>query len=351
MDALNGRICGGGSYEYDFNRYLKVDDAIKIVETPVDMDTWVTYNPEQNKDFYLRRYNPISQASNPQMAQVNDDIKISAEAAIRDYYSGKMSEDAFISKFHELADKNFQANHKYVNHGLTSKEMEQGMMEVFYGEFRRTALDIAVKMNNEEGKQYVTGDADSADWKYYNSDYYYKSESAIAALTKGIKEIATEHGHESFQVPDYRGKERWLYNNFNTAFSNPMVATEQTFLDRDAVPPEGLVWFFQQGSNSSQVIAVPSEDYRAPTEFDAKNFLTATAWASFRGPDGTLQKVSSDMFYDFSDKDKHTLGKLFQFEGQSPGVKAANHFLMQLQVYRRGYFSDHYSNYRFETKA
>lgn len=350
MEGINERTYGVGSFDY--SRYLKTTNTIKTLETPVNTDTWRTCNEDSNRSFLMKRYQPIAQLSNPEMSKINDEIKISAEGAIRDFYSGKTSEEELLSKFQALAEKNFKANHDYVNHGLTSKEMDQAMMDTFYGEFRRMALDVAVKMNNDEGKQYVTGNAGSGDWKYYNSDYYYKSEAAIGVLTQGMTELAKEHGHETFQIPDYKEKELWLYNNFNSAFSNPMVASEQTFLDRDLLPPEGFVWFSQQGvSDTSKVVAVLVEDCETPTKFDANNFLTATSWATLRGSDGIVHKIGSDIIYDYSNKDKYILSELFRFDGHSQEASIANDFLSHLQVYRRGYSSEQYSNHRFETLA
>lgn len=329
-------------YTTEFIRYINISDKLQSsTEIPPDFDTWVTFDNGFNKDAYARKYQPIAQMTHPQMGQVNEDIRISTEAAIRQFYNGTMSEEDFTAKFKELTEKNFQANHEYINHGLTSPDMDKTMMKVFYGEYRRMILDVAVQQNNEEGRQYVQGDPARSQWKYYNSDYYNKSESAITAITKGIEDIAQEHGHESFEIPDYEEKQLWLYNDFNTALNNPMVASDYTFLNHDTVPTEGIVWFYQQGFSES----VTLDENNPFTKFDPNNFLTATSWATLRGPDGKVQKTGLDIIYDYSSKDRYNVGSLLQFSGSSSKVSAANAFMNQLQVYRMDYFADRHSNY------
>ena len=123
--------------------------------------------------------------------------------------------------------------------------MEQAKMKTFYGEFRRKILSSAVCRSVEEGKQYVAGDPSGArNWKYYNSDYYYQSEAAISAVSKGIMDIAQRKGYDDFSIPDYKAKGLNEYYNFNTAFSNSFAVSEQYILNPDAVPPRNFQWFF-----------------------------------------------------------------------------------------------------------
>ena len=186
----------------------------------------------------------------------------------------------------------------------------------------------------------------------YNSDYYFKSEAAISAITDGLNKLAQGPAYEGFTIPDYKAEGLNLYYNYNTAFSNGFAVDEQFMLDPDAVPPENFQWFYQSGGDgTSKVIEADSLtiehpdgttefiDYR-PKSFDPTDYRTATTWAAYRDAQGNKHVVSTDFFYNFSKDDLHNVADLLNFtQGDPAQDSVVNRFLKNLQVYSQGYFS------------
>ena len=138
---------------------------------------------------------------------------------------------------------------------LRSVGATQALTEIFYSEFRRKILEAAVQRNNQEGKQYFTGEMNAQrNWKYYNSDYYFKSEEAISAITDGLNELAQGPAYEGFTLPDYKAEGLNLYYNYIPAFSNGFAVDEQFMLDPDAVPQENFQCFYQPSGNSANKV-------------------------------------------------------------------------------------------------
>ena len=236
---------------------------------------------------------------------------------------------------------------------LETREGNQVMLDSFYSEFRRKILDEAVRRNDQEGQQYVTGDMNAQrNWKYYNADYYYQSEKALSAITDGVNELIKDRAYSGFTFRDYAAEGLNLYDNFNSAVSNNISFDEQFILDSKKAPPEGFRWFYQSGGDSGRVIQANGlivtdangnveeyYDYR-PTQFDPKDFRTATTWASYRDDKGTEHFVNTDFFYHGTKSDLRNLSALLNFTGGNKAQDAAmNDFLKNLQVYSQGYFS------------
>lgn len=282
------------------------------------------------------------------------------QETIGQFYDGNLSEEEFCDAFHALAEKFAKGcwergyPHPMWDIGTPT---DQAALSAFYGEFRREVLREAVMRNSEEGKRYVTGGLDmQKNYKYYNSDYYYKSEAAIKVATDAIQSIMDERGYENFKVKDYKTKGLHAYYNFNTAFSNRFELSEQYLLDPDVAPPENFKWFFQTGGDSSRrkftmdacitrdsngnVLEV--EIYNPRLRFDPKDPRTANTWAVYTDKDGKQHKISTDFFFNHSNSDLHNVGSLLQFASDRNNEEIyadANRFLANLQAYPKGYFT------------
>ena len=351
----------------DMSNTEKIPDKIKPLTSPVDTSDWQTVDTsyEGYRISYEKYFVPGGQfqLKDAKMTEVNQQIDTESRQILQDFYNGTADKDQLKDKFQELAMRNFEANEKYTGNldgagtsfMLHDKSVYRVMMESFYSEFRRTALDVAVKMNNAEGQQYVTGqNVQPNTWKYYNSDYYYRSEDAISAATDGIKELADTWGYEEFTIPDYAKEQSWLYHNFNTAFSNPFSATERYFTDPEQAPPEGLTWFYQEDTASHpdgvfDFCVMKTSDLKDEVPSESK--IPAVAWARYRNMDGTSHTQTANFSYNRSPSDLYNLGSLLRFPDNSPQAKAANQFLNSLQVYRAGYFDPLPSSFLLDCRA
>ncbi|NCE66336.1 hypothetical protein D1159_17610 [Pseudoflavonifractor sp. 524-17] len=341
--------------------YLDITSQAVRSDKPADVDQMTVYKPtpEQRRQRWAVDFSDFSLSKDPAMSAVKQVIDGKTDAAIQGFYDGSVSEEELSETFQALF-KQFSDACKTNGYPIplpgTDRYMEQAKMETFYGEFRRKLLSNAVHQSVEEGKQYVAGDPMAArSWKYYNSDYYYQSEAAISAISKGIMDIAQEKGYDDFSIPDYKAKGLNEYYNFNTAFSNNFAVSEQYILNPDAVPPRNFQWFFQTGANPDdgpQMITSITTEYpdgttetvylqKPPTKFDPKNPSTGITWAKLLGVDGKWHTVTADIIFKVDDcKDNlYNIGDLLKFSTGDPVQDAAvNQFFKSLQVYPRGHF-------------
>lgn len=312
---------------------------------------------------FKRSYMAGSLEWSPKTRDAWRDVSGRADEAIGKYLDGTMSEDELASSFQSLSHEMYEATAR-VGYPLpfVDETMEQACTEAMYDNFREKILGAAVQRNNAEGRQYVTGEmCPQRTWKYYNADYYYKSEDAIAAVTRGMEEFAQDRGWK-WTVPDYRGKN--MYYNFNTAFSNNFCLDSQYILDPDMVPPEGFEWFYQTGGSSSSgpVIATPvtiithadgTEEYveqgqrTQRTKFDPTDYYTANTWAAYTDKNGQRHVVSKDIIFKGDKSDLFNAGDLLRF-AVGDESEALNAFLHNLQLYPKNYFSMYYRPASFD---
>ena len=340
---------GKFTFKNETSKIYRVDPATVNVDEFVTLDTSIKSQTAAWKGYY----SDIALSQSP-VADVKKEVDAKTTAAINGFFDGTVSEDELADTFQTLAgqlsDACQEAGYPIP---LQSKGVTQSLTETFYSEFRRKILEVAVQRSNQEGKQYVTGEMNAQrNWKYYNSDYYFRSEAAISAITDGLNKLAQGPAYEGFTIPDYKAEGLNLYYNYNTAFSNGFAVDEQFMLDPDAVPPENFQWFYQSGGDgTSKVIEADSLtiehpdgttefiDYR-PKSFDPTDYRTATTWAAYRDAQGNKHVVSTDFFYNFSKDDLHNVADLLNFtQGDPAQDSAVNRFLKNLQVYSQGYFS------------
>lgn len=360
MTSIQNNSIGGTPIQYE-NQYgkftfLDISDQLTTSEiTKEDQDKMVpvTNSPEKSRQFFARFYSDIALSLSP-VADTKAQIDQESQAVIEGFFDGKVSEETLSETFQDLFTR-FSTACKTTGYPipLETKEGNQVMLDSFYSEFRRKILDAAVQRNHQEGQQYVTGEMNAQrNWKYYNADYYYQSEKALSAITDGVNELIKDRAYSGFTFRDYAAEGLNLYDNFNSAVSNNISCDEQYILDSRKAPPEGFRWFYQSGGDSGRVIqanglivtdangnVVEQYDYR-PTQFDPKDFRTATTWASYRDGQGTEHFISTDFFYNGTKSDLRNLSALLNFTGgDKTQDSAVNSFLKNLQVYSQGYFS------------
>lgn len=335
-----------------YGTFLDISHELKKVEGPVDTTNWTTV-PWYDRNAIQRDLRPgrlemqasrgvgsTATAAAAALKQTNA-VRAEAKSAVGKFYDGSISEDELQTEYERLAARYVEA---FRSSGYPDRlcchaiQYQLGAEEVFYDEFRKAALEMAVSRNNAEAKQYITGESkNNRTVKYYNSDYYYKSQAAIAAITKGAyavgaksKEQCSELGWDEyeFEVPDYKANKLNLYYNFNSAWSNNFLASEQYITDYDQVPPKNFQWFYEAGRRGS----------------DFENTNTASTWARYRDETGMEHFISKIFNYVDGGKGLFQVSELLKFTtGDCSRFSEVNRFLNSLQVFKSGYFALNYA--------
>ena len=330
---------------------LKTEGMVKRTSADqIQMDRFVRYEDTKGS---IQEEKLLTGTSAPVLEgnrAVRDSVLTEMERCANQFFDGSLSEDDLQAEYECLLGD-------YLNQVCesgASAENQKVAADKFYNTFRQKLLDVAVQRNNAEGEQYITGEMNSQrSWKYYNSDYYYASEKAIAAITDGAESAAQERGF-SFEVPDYKAEGLNLYYNFNSAWSNSFDASQQYITDYDAVPPENFEWFFEQGGNRNHgVLTMDSLTIRNPDgteevikyktdEFDPTDPTKGTTWVRYKDADGKEAFISKDFRFNGSRDDLFTVSDLLKFTTQdSEQADKLNDFLNTLQLYSNGYFQRH----------
>lgn len=252
MDGIINNPFSGQKYiQYGKHTFENITDQVRITDhgtAGVDLTKGHILELKDTAAPWKKYYSDIALSQSP-VANVKKEVDAKTSTAINSFFDGTVSEDELADTFQTLAGQLSDACESagYPS-PLRSVGAMQALTETFYSEFRRKILETAVQRGNQEGKQYFTGEMNAQrNWKYYNSDYYFKSEAAISAITDGLNELAQGPAYEDFTLPDYKAEGLNLYYNYNTAFSNGFAVDEQFMLDPDAVPPENFQWFYQSG--------------------------------------------------------------------------------------------------------
>ena len=360
MDQVNGGSVLGEYVQYGKWTFKNATDQLRKVTDPEEVrkfqENCVIFNPtvEEQKDSFRAEFSEAAMDRSPVISDVKREVYGQAEAAVGRFFDGAISAEELADAYQSLSDRLLDAcKDRGYPMPLWGGMMGPAFQETFYGEFRRMVLDGAVERNNAEGKQYITGEMTAQrNWKYYNSDYYYKSEEAVSALTEKFNAMAEERGwQDTVSVPDYKAKGLNLYYNFNSALSNHFNVDDQFVMDPDQVPPKDFRWFYQSGGNNGKTGSVTSLtiehpdgtttfiDYTKPG-FDPTDPAKGTTWAAYKDEGGTWRYESADFTYDFSKGDLKSVAALQKFSGRSgEAQEAVNQFLKNLQLYPGGYFS------------
>lgn len=288
---------------------------------------------ENVKNTFFRGGNYIS--------KISEDIgsmKQSMANLADSFFDGEITEIGLAESFQSLAKSFISAcrEKQYPFPMLTG--MDEAGLSFAYDCFRGAILKSAVARNNAEGKELCSKHNNG--WHYYNADYYYKSESAIGAITGKVKEMAEERGFGQFEIPDYKAIGRNSLYNFNSAVSGEsdyipndrvQLIEEKWVLDFDAVPPEGFKWFYEDGGRDGEPAFVgEGEDVELQKP-------EARVWAMYKD----MLISNSFMFSPGGGQpsDVKNLGDLLQFgAGIKAETAAVNKFMKNFQLAPHLYF-------------
>jgi len=316
-----------------------------------DSCLWVLGSPEKLRAKASREAYRATGAygDNTAMTAAATAINQERDEAISKFLDGDMSQEELADTFERLLNqfRNACNENDYPSPlGLTLYE-DEGFAEAFYSDFRAQILQQAVQRNDNEGKQYITGEMDiKRNWKYYNSDYYYISEDALAALNKGLEQFLDHVAIKDYKVdiPDYKAARMDKHYNFNSSWSayEGMCSwygeADQFMNDFDAVPPKRFEWFYQSGGDMDRDVLYLDSTISTHVPFDAMDSWSAATWAAYRDSNGMRHFVSTDFAYDYSEDDLKVVSNLLKFTGNRNEDAAINRFMDSLQVCKRGYF-------------
>ncbi len=346
----------GNYVDTPYGRFLNISDKLKREDSnSIDMDSFVAVkkDPEQFKRVtnpeYLRIY-----SQNSDLKAESEEVLKQADETIQDFLTGDLSAEELQEEYKKLANRYADVlEENDYPYPVPFEQYRHGALKSFYDYFRQRLLVNAVHQNDLEGQRYVTGEMNGQrTWKYYNSDYYFKSEEGIAAITRGAEEIAKEQNFE-FEVPDYKAQGLNCYYNFNTAWSNQFNVSERYLLDADMVPPENFTWFYETGGDMMKNVITPTEMHVIDPDgtetvvyygeqtagFDPTDPSKGTSWAAYTDAAGNRQIVSSDFRFTHTESDLSLASKYLQFStGKREQDSLLNKFLANLQIYPKGYF-------------
>lgn len=319
-------------------------DIQKVSKDSVDVDSFVRVKPSytDNIDPTICKYLDGA-ASSEHSSRI--------EECINQFFDGTMSESELQAEYGEMLKKELFGSMENPPSPLTESQKETAMD--FYNAFRQKILSVAVERNNAEGEQYITGDMNvQRSWSYYNSDYYYTSESAISAITNATQTISQEYD-TTFEVPDYLKQGKTNLYNFNTALEgDPFIVSDYHYIvDPDVAPPKNFKWFYQTGGDPYNCIRMTSfgtidengneviEKDFTTDEFDPTDPSKAQTWVSYTDEDGVEHRLSTDIVFDDSKDDLRNMLNLLSFSDKDADkANLLNKFLPNLQIYPKGYF-------------
>lgn len=367
MDIVNNQQVGKPvtfTNQYGTWEFRDVTDSLKdkTVDTAkVNLSDTTAFRKYEKTSTELRAeqsafYSTTALLRNPATSEAWRQISAGMNSAVSAYYDGELSDEALAGKVQDFAGQLQDACGRagYPNPlAANDRNSQQAMTDAVYSEFRMRLLSEAVKRNNAAGARHTSGEWDACQnsmrtYKYYNSDYYYKSEAAISAISEGVQAYAQEKGWGEFPIRDYQAEGQNMYANFNTALSNDFNVDEKWIIDPNAVPPENFEWFYETGGdrdNLGVVTSVYSENpdgsrtysyVRGQEGFDPADPYTGRTWAAYTDDSGQRHEVSADFYLNQSKADLKNVAALLKFTG---GEKV-NDFLGNLQLYPKNYFSN-----------
>ena len=164
MEQVQNAPRGGKWVEYGKFTFLDVSHEIKTIDTPPDVDTWVKVDmsPEHRLESWRPLFTGPALGRNPGTAAAWKEFEQQTKLAAGQFLDGTMDADSLTDVFQQgyqhLTDV---AKDTGYPSPLWDQMMGPACLESIYGEFRRMVLDAAVQRNNQEGRQYVTGEMTS----------------------------------------------------------------------------------------------------------------------------------------------------------------------------------------------
>lgn len=342
MEGIQNVTSGVKYVHYGDKTFVDVSDQIQKYEGPLTTDQMSVYAPSdaEKRQSWRPYFTSGTMLANPAMSQDYQDVEAKMDDALDRFFAGDLTEDGLSETFYDLLTRLSDACSKngYPTPLGAGIYGDQAMADQFYSEYRLKILNKALSENYREGLQYATH-GENGNWQYYNSDYYYKSESGLAAIKSGVMKYCQEKGYSDFS-PTPRRQEWKLevvgynyYEDFNSAWTHAF-GSSQTFLNGQQAPPKDFTWFFETGGAEKICFVEKQKDGSAV--FDPEDPSSARTWVSYRDADGNMQKSEAAFSFDGTQADLKKVASLLTL---ASGDDTLFSFLRNLQVYSRGYFA------------
>lgn len=342
MEGIQNNVSSTKYIQYGNHTFVDVTDQLQKREGPVNMDQMSVYAPsaEEKKQSWRPYFTSGTLLATPSMSQAYQEIEAQMDDAVDQFFAGNLTEDGLSETFYDLLTRLSDAcdENGYPTPLGAGIYGDQARADQFYSEYRLKILNKALGENYREGLQYATH-GENGNWQYYNSDYYYKTESGLSAIKNGVMKYCQEKGYSDFS-PTPRSQEWPLkvvgynyYEDFNSAWTHAF-GSSQSFIDDKQAPPKDFTWFYETGGAGKVRLAVKME--RDGTVFDPEDPWSARTWISYKDEDGNVQKRSKTFAYDGSKSDLKNVAALLSF---TSGGGAFGSFLRNLRVYSSGYLT------------
>ena len=342
--------------QYKDRTFLNISDQMTKYEGSLDVDKLTPFAPSaaERRRSWRSYFYSNTMLNNSKISDVYEGIDSEINDTVDRFLDGDMTEDELSQTCQDLLTRLSEASEErgYPTPLGAGVDGDQARADTFFSDFRRRILDRAIERNHQEGLQYATNGKDGH-WQYYNSDYYYKTESAISAIKDGVMNYCREKGYSDFTFT--APGEEWelkavgfnYYDDFNSAWSNSSgtITGHKTFVDEEQVPPKDFVWFYEFGGKWK--IYLYENKKTDPNTFDPENPLSARMWMSYRGTDGKMHKISKSFAFDGSESDLRSVADLLPFSSKDLTL---TRFLQNLRVFSGGYFTK-YPTTRLDFRA
>lgn len=127
-----------------------------------------------------------------------------------------------------------------------NKGYTEQLLNDSYNTFRQDILRAATRACEDKGRELYPYNGQGGDWKYYDSDFYYKSEDVLAVLGTAVKGMAGEMGLEAFELKS-KDLESNLTYNFNSAWR--FSVNVSTVMDTTIPPPKDFSFYMNNGKD------------------------------------------------------------------------------------------------------
>lgn len=151
----------------------------------------------------------------------------------------------------------------YVDCGYKKEDIISDIIEDVYERARYCNIASAGQQSQKDGKKYAMMydiDGKSDDWTYYDSKYYYISESMKLSIQTIAKEIGKAHGITELNLPtEYDPATQpelyKMFNSYNAHINFQMCDNHCNgrIIDENLAPPEGFRFFYKGNTSGINV--------------------------------------------------------------------------------------------------
>ena len=278
----------------------------------------------------------VANVASENYAQMDDAAKKYLDGTMTD---GQLSDllKGMISRMTEVC-----VEQDYPVPGAGGADGEQTIADSLFNEFRKKILDEAINRNYNEGLEHASN-GKQGNWVYYNSEYYYKTESAISTLTNTVMDYCHEKGYEDFTITP--PSDQWraklvdcnFYEDFNGAWEN-RFGNRNLLFDKDQAPPKDFILFYETGGDYRNAVIV--DHVANGAVFDPTDFLSARIWVSYRDANGNLFGSTTIFAYNFdwTPSNAKVVDDLLSFPGLDKD-DPLHQYLKNMQVFTLDHFT------------